>query len=72
MTIKEQAKAQRLQSVPRKAWSVAEVAASTGLSYAGIRREIAAGHLVTVKMRRRTLILDEDFRIWLASLPKVG
>ncbi len=74
MTSKKDSKKERLQNVHRLAWSLDEASVATGLSISGLRRAIRAGNLEVVRVRRRTLILDEILKAWLAShsLPKAG
>ena len=71
---KKEAKEKRLRNVERKAWSLDEIAASTSISYAGLRREIREGRLEILKVGRRTIVLDDKFQAWLASksLPQAG
>lgn len=52
---------------PRAAYSIAEIAADTGLSRRTIYHEIAAGKLITIKIRDRRLVLPEHREAWLAS-----
>ncbi len=49
----------------RRAFSIAEVAATVGLSRASIYREIAAGNLRARKLGCRTIILDDELDQWL-------
>ena len=74
MTTKKESKTKRLASVPKVAWSLADLAVATGLSYAGLRREVNAGNLKTIHVGRRCLVLEEDRLSWLASksLPQAG
>jgi hypothetical protein len=74
MTTKKESKAKRLGNVPKVAWSLDELASATGLSYAGLRREVRAGNLKTIHVGRRCLVMEEDRLSWLASksLPKAG
>jgi excisionase family DNA binding protein len=62
-----------LKQVPgRKAWSIAEAAALSGLSRDFFYGEIRSGRLVARKAGRRTLIIQEDLEKFLAGLPKMG
>jgi excisionase family DNA binding protein len=51
----------------RFAWSLGEVASSTGLSVAFLRNEIRAGRLPSRKFGRRVLVRDEDLQRYLAK-----
>jgi excisionase family DNA binding protein len=56
----------------RRAHSIAEACALTGLGRDGIYAAIRDGHLVARKFGRRTLITDDDLRQFLAGLPRAG
>ena len=49
----------------RVAWSVSEVAASTGLSRGFVRSEIKHGHLRARRAGRRVLVLDKELHRYL-------
>ena len=51
----------------RLAWSLTEVATSTGLSSGFLRKQVRSGSLRSRKFGRRLLILDEDLRAWLGA-----
>jgi excisionase family DNA binding protein len=51
----------------RLAWSVSEVASTTGLSSGFVRKEIRAGKLRARRAGRRLLVLDTDLRQYLES-----
>jgi hypothetical protein len=51
----------------RLAWSVSEVAISTGLSTGFVRKEIRAGKLRVRRKGRRLLVLDRDLRRYLGD-----
>ena len=51
----------------RLAWSLAEIAESTGLSVAFLRAEVRAGHLVVRRFGRRLLVTDRDLCLYLES-----
>ena len=52
-------------AVNRVAWSVSEVAASTGLSRGFVRGEIKRGHFRTRRAGRRGLVLDKELHRYL-------
>jgi excisionase family DNA binding protein len=49
----------------RLAWSIGEIAATTGLSAGFVRKEIRAGRLMARRAGRRVLVLDRDLRRYL-------
>lgn len=51
------------------AYTIAEAAEASRRSRSTLYLEIAAGNLIARKHKGRTLILVEDLRAWLASLP---
>ena len=51
----------------RLAWSIAEVASSTGLSIGFVRKEIRAGRLAARRAGRRVLVLDDDLKRYLGD-----
>ena len=56
----------------RRAHSIAETCALTGLGRDAVYTAIRDGHLVARKLGRRTLITDDDLRQFLAGLPRAG
>lgn len=56
-------------ALAKLAYSIDEFAGLSGVCRTALYEEIAKGALRAVKRGRRTLILDEDGRTWLASLP---
>jgi excisionase family DNA binding protein len=58
---------QKSTSVTRKAWSPIEVAMTTGLSLAFVRKQIREGGILAVNAGRRLLISDEELRRYLAE-----
>jgi excisionase family DNA binding protein len=56
----------------RRAHSVAETCALTGLGRDAVYAAIRDGYLVARKLGRRTLITDDDLRQFLAALPRAG
>lgn len=57
----------------RVAWSLAEIAESMNLSIGFLRNEVRRGRLNVKKFGRRTLVLDEELRRYLAEgSPKDG
>ncbi|MGE7469246.1 helix-turn-helix domain-containing protein [Bosea sp. NPDC003192] len=53
----------------KAAYTIAEVAKQSGHSSREIYRKLKAGKLTARKSGRKTLILADDFKAWLASLP---
>lgn len=51
----------------RVAWSLAEIAESMNLSIGFLRNEVRRGRLNVKKFGRRTLVLDEELRRYLAE-----
>jgi excisionase family DNA binding protein len=51
--------------------SIADACAITQTGRTAIYQQINAGHLRAVKRGRRTLILAEDLRHWLETLPVI-
>ena len=56
----------------RRAHTIAETCALTGLGRDSIYSAIRDGHLVARKLGRRTLVTDDDLRRFLAGLPRAG
>ncbi len=56
----------------RTAFSVPEVCRQVGLCRDTVYRAISRGDLVARKLGKRTLILQDDLRAFLKSLPVVG
>jgi excisionase family DNA binding protein len=52
-------------------YSIRQVSESTGLGRTSLYEEIKTGRLRAVKNGNRTLVLAEDLRSWLASLPPI-
>lgn len=53
----------------KAAYTITEVAEQSGHSRRDIYRKLKDGKLKARKSGRKTLILAEDFKAWLASLP---
>ncbi len=51
----------------RLAWSLAEVAESTGLSVGFLRNEVRRGALRVKRFGRRVLVLEKDLTLYLAQ-----
>lgn len=51
----------------RLAWSLAEIAESTGLSVGFLRNEVRRGALRVRKFGRRVLVLENDLKAYLAQ-----
>lgn len=51
----------------RVAWSLGEIAESMNLSIGFLRNEVRRGRLNVKKFGRRTLVLDEELRRYLAE-----
>lgn len=60
------------QSPYREALNIAEACAAAGIGRTKIYEAIARGELKARKCGKRTLILKEDLRIFLSSLPAAG
>lgn len=56
-------------SVSPLALSIVEAARIGGIGRTSLYAEIASGRLRAIKRGKRTLILAEDLRAWLQSLP---
>lgn len=56
----------------RIAHSVDETVQISGTSRTSVYEAIRSGELKAKKLGRRTLVLDDDLRAWLASLPSFG
>ena len=54
------------------AYSIPEASTVSGTGRTSIYEEIKAGRLRAVKRGRRTLILVDDLRAWMESLPRVS
>jgi excisionase family DNA binding protein len=63
---------QNLTELSRRAHSIAEVCALTGLGRDGVYAAISSGKLVARKFGRRTVVIDDDLRQFLAGLPRAG
>jgi len=63
---------QNTTELGRRAHSIDEACALTGLGRYGIYAAIRDGYLVARKLGRRTLITDDDLRQFLAGLPRAG
>ena len=60
------------QSSPVAAYSVTEVIARLGVCRQRVYDLINEKKLIARKLGRRTIILDEDLRAFMQSLPKIG
>jgi excisionase family DNA binding protein len=58
--------------IGRRAHSIAETCALTGLGRDTVYSAIRDGRLVARKLGRRTIIIDDDLRQFLAGLPRAG
>ena len=63
---------QNTNETGRRAHSIAETCALTGLGRDTVYAAIRDGRLVARKLGRRTLITDNDLRQFLAGLPRAG
>jgi excisionase family DNA binding protein len=54
------------------AYSIEETARITSLGRTALYEEIKAGRLKARKAGRRTVVIADDIRQWLASLPQIG
>lgn len=58
-------------NLPRRSFSVDEIAARNNLGPTKVAAEIKAGRLVARKVGKRTIITDADEQAWLDNLPRV-
>ena len=56
----------------RRAHTIAETCALTGLGRDTVYAAIRSGRLLARKIGRRTLVTDDDLRQFLAGLPRAG
>ena len=63
---------QDITDTGRRAYSIEEMCALTGLGRDAVYTAIRNGRLVARKLGRRTLITDDDLRQFLAGLPRAG
>ena len=63
---------QNTTEIGRLAHSIAETCALTGLGRDAVFAAIRDGRLVARKLGRRTIIVDDDLRQFLAELPRAG
>ncbi|KYK48145.1 hypothetical protein A1D31_00010 [Bradyrhizobium liaoningense] len=56
----------------RLSLSTEEASALTGIGLTSIREAISSGKLDARKHGKRTIILPDDLRAWLRTLPKAG
>jgi excisionase family DNA binding protein len=56
----------------RRAHTIEQMCALTGIGRDGVYAAIRDGRLVARKFGRRTLVTDEDLRQFLAALPRAG
>jgi excisionase family DNA binding protein len=61
-----------VQELNREAVSIVEAAAMAGLGRTKIYEAISKGHLQARKCGKRTLILRDDLRSYLANLPEAA
>lgn len=59
-------------SFDRIAYSIEETARIASLGRTALYAEINAGRLRARKAGRRTIVLADDLRAWLASLPQIN
>jgi excisionase family DNA binding protein len=63
---------QNITDTGRRAHSIAETCALTGLGRDTVYAAIRDGLLVARKVGRRTIVVDDDLRQFLAALPRAG
>jgi excisionase family DNA binding protein len=63
---------QNAPEIGRRAHSIAETCALTGLGRDAVYGAIRDGRLVARKLGRRTVVTDDDLRQFLAELPRAG
>jgi excisionase family DNA binding protein len=56
--------------IRRRAHTIAEACALTGLGRDGVYAAIRDGRLIARKLGRRTVIIDDELRQFLAGLPR--
>jgi excisionase family DNA binding protein len=56
----------------RFAYSIEETARITSVGRTAVYEEIKAGRLRACKVGRRTVVIADDIRQWLASLPQIN
>ena len=59
-------------NAPNKAFTLPQLAADGPLCRSALYREIRAGRLVARKSGRATVVLAEDWDVFLHSLPRLG
>jgi excisionase family DNA binding protein len=63
---------QNTTNTGRRAHTISEVCALTGLGRDSVYAAIRDGYLVARKLGRRTLVVDDDLREFLGALPRAG
>jgi excisionase family DNA binding protein len=63
---------QNIPDTGPRAYSIAETCALTGLGRDAVYTAIRDGYLVARKLGRRTIIIEDDLRQFLAGLPRAG
>jgi excisionase family DNA binding protein len=61
-----------LEQERKLAYSISELSELSGVGRTFLYEQISLGRLVVTKAGRRSLILYDDAREWLASLPKLA
>jgi hypothetical protein len=60
-----------VEEVSKRAFSIGEIATKSDVSPAFIYQQIADKKLRAVKIGRRTVVLDQDWKAWLNAMPEV-
>jgi excisionase family DNA binding protein len=60
-----------IKPTSKLAYSIAELASAAGVGRSFIYEEIKSGRLKLKKAGRRSLVMEEDARAWLAGMPEL-
>jgi excisionase family DNA binding protein len=62
--------AEHLLKHSKRAYSILEVCAASGLGRSTVYQALSSGTLVASKVGRRTIITSDSFEDWISSLPR--